>query len=136
MAALILLYFVCMRSKLVLSQGQHLEMITKKAFGKYISQGNRSDFLSCYRESHHKKEFIKFAGDLKYEIYQNPGDMEVFKWIKEAEEEMHKDAKDIYNCVLTNFGGSHELTVRIVEPEGGFISKIREKIEWKCFIKL
>ena len=75
MVAVILLYFIYMRSKIIQPQGQHLEMITKKAFGKYHSQGNKSNFLARYRELHLEDGFVTFAEDLKYEIYQNPGEM-------------------------------------------------------------
>ena len=103
-------------------------MITMKAFSKYHNQGKKSDFLARYRESHSNPEFEKFSGDLKYELYQNPGGIEFFEWINEAEQELHTDSKAIYECILTNFGGSQRITARIVDPEGGVVFKMKTKI--------
>ena len=87
--------------------------------------------MAHYREIHHSKsKREKFFGDLKYEMYQNPDKMEeVCTWVKEAEEELHKDANAIYDCVLTNFGGSHQVTARIVDPKGGIVTKMGSKID-------
>ena len=68
---------------------------------------------------------------MKYEIYQNPNGLEVFEWIKEAEQELHPNAKAVYNCVLANFGGSHQITARLVDPEGGMVLKIKTRINKK-----
>ena len=129
MALVILLYFIYMRSTQPSLLGQHLQMIAMKAFSKNHSQGNKSDFLALYRDAHLSPGFERFSGDLKYEISQNPGDVEVCKWIKEAEQELHSDAKAVYDCILTNFGGSHQVTVRIIEPDGSIMAKIKTKID-------
>ena len=123
MVLIILLYFTNMRTKTVLSQGQHLEMITKKSFEKYLNQGSKSGFLILYHETHLKPGFEEFCKSLKYEIYQNPDDLKLCKWIQEAEQELHKDARDAYNCILVNFGGSHPVTAKIADPES-LMSKI------------
>ena len=64
------------------------------------------------------------------ELYQNPaGVSEVCEWIKEAEEKVHSDAADIYNCILANFGGCHPLTARIADPQGGIGVKIKDRVK-------
>ena len=131
MILFILAYFPYLRVEPQHSEGQHLEMITKKAFNKYLYQREKSDFIAQYREIHlSESKCEKFFGDLKYEMYQNPAKMEeVCTWVKEAEEELHKDANAIYDCVLTNFGGSHQVTARIVDPKGDIVTKIGSKID-------
>ena len=138
MAFVILIYFIFMRSRISSSQDRHLEVIIMRAFRKYHSQSEKSDFLTRYRESHSNGEFERFSGDLKYELYQNPSGSEVFEWIREAEKELHPDAKTVYECILTNFGGSQRITARIVDPEGGVVLKINQaikprKIKWVFF---
>ena len=131
MALVILLYFIYMRSTKpsLLMLGHHLQMIAMKVFSKYPRQGNKSDFLAAYRDSHLGTGFKNFSEDLKYEISRNPGGEEVCKWIKEAEQELHSDAKAVYDCILDNFGGSHQVTARIIEPDGSMMAKIKTKID-------
>ena len=130
MILFILAYFPYLRVKQPHSAGQYLEMITKKAFNKYLYQREKSDFIAQYREIHlSESKCEKFFGELKYEMYQNPAKMEeVCSWVKEAEEELHKEANDIYDCVLINFGGSYQVTARIVDPQGGIVAKMGSKI--------
>ena len=74
-------------------------------------------------------KFELFSKELKYETYHSLAKMgQVFEWIKEAEEEIHSDPDEIYNCILANFGGSCCLTSRITDPSGGMIVKIQRGI--------
>ena len=104
-------------------------MITEKAFGKNHFQGTKSEFLIRYQKSHGSSEFDELCGTLKYEIYRNPDEMEVCKWVVEAEHELHKDSREVYECVLVNFGGSLDVTSRIADPEGGVIYKMSSKVD-------
>ena len=62
-------------------------------------------------------------------MYQNPARVEeVCSWVKEVEEELHKEASTIYDCVLTNFGGSNQVTARIVDPKGSIVAKMVSNI--------
>ena len=130
MLLFILAYFLYLRIKPQHSQGQYLETIAKKAFNKYLHQRDKSEFIGQYREIHiSESKYEKYFGDLKYEMYQNPAKVgEVCSWVREAEEELHKDASAIYDCVLTNFGGSYQVTARIVDPKGSILAKMRSKL--------
>ena len=90
-----------------------------------------------YAEMHESEaKFKLFCNELRYETYQNSMKMsETFKWIKEAEEELHGDPDEAYHCVLANFGGSATLTFRIIEPNGGIIYKIKAGINRIIFPK-
>ena len=130
MLIVIVTYFSSLKVEPQYSQGQYLVMITKKIFNKNLPQRNKADFIAQYREIHlSKSKCEKFFGDLKYEMYQNPDKMEeVCSWVKEAEEELHMEASAIYDCVLTNFGGSCQLTARVVNPQGSIVAKTMSKI--------
>ena len=120
MILFILAFFLYLRNPQH-SDGQELETIT---------QGDKSDFVAQYRKIHQSKSKCEqFYRDLEYEMYQNPARAEeVCSWVKEVEEELHKEASTIYDCVLTNFGGSNQVTARIVDPKGSIVAKMVSNI--------
>ena len=105
-------------------------MITKQSFKKCLHQKAESDFKALYVEIHQfGPNFEGFCQEVKYEMYQNPANVgQISKWVREIEEELHGEAEEIYKCINSNFGGSHYLTTRIVDPEGGVIAKIQTQI--------
>ena len=130
MLLFIWVYFTLLRDERPESVGQNIAMVAKQSFKKCLYQREESDFKAIYVENHQfGPNFEKFCGEVKFEMYQNPASMEVtLKWVREIEEELHGEAEEIYNCINTNFGGSHYLTTRIVDPEGGVFIKISSKI--------
>ena len=105
-------------------------MIAKQSFEKCLYQRDESEFKALYIEAHQfNPNFKRFCEELKYEMYQIPTKVsETLNWVREIEEEIHGDAEEIYKCINTHFGGSHYLTARIVDPEGGVMVKIQTKI--------
>ena len=130
MLIFILCYFTLLRDNEPKSENQHIKMIMKQSFQKCLHQRDESDFKSLYVEFHNfDPNFEEFCQELKYEMYQNPTKVgATFKWVREMEEKLHGESEEIYKCINTNFGGSHYLTKRMVDPEGGVLVKIREKI--------
>ena len=131
MLIFILCYFTLLRDEEPESESQHIQMIMKQSFEKCLHQRDESDFKALYVEIHQfDPKFEGFCQELKYEMYQNPAKVGVtFKWVRQMEEKLHGEAEEIYKCINTNFGGSHYLTARMVDPEGGVLVKIQTKID-------
>ena len=128
---LIFAYFLVLRDHIAQPEGLHLHMISRTAFRQCLFQKEKHEFKAIYAEMHQSQtKFGLFIKELKYETYRNLGKMvEVFEWIKEAEEEMHSNPEAIYNCILDNFGGTCCLTSRITDPSGGVLYKIKSRID-------
>ena len=130
MLALIFAYFLVLKDNIAQPEGLHLDMISKTAFRQCLFQKEKQEFKAIYAEMHQSEtKFELFSKELKYETYRNLVKMvEVFEWIKEAEEELHSEPDEVYNCILSNFGGSCCLTSRITDPSGGVMYKIKSGI--------
>ena len=130
MLAVIAVYFLVLKDNAVQPEGLHLDMISKTAFKQYLFQKDKHEFKAIYAEMHQSDiKFELFNKELKYETYRNLVKMvEVFEWMKEVEEELHSKPDEVYNCILTNFGGSSHLTSRITDPSGGVLFKIKSGI--------
>ena len=135
MLIFILGYFRLLTDEDPASESQHIRMIIKQSFKKCLHQKAVSDFKALYVEIHQfGPNFEAFCQEVKYEMYQNPAKVGLIsKWVREIEEELHGEAKEIYKCINSNFGGSHYLTTRIVDPEGGVIAKIQAKVNQMMF---
>ena len=53
----------------------------------------------------------------------------VCQWIREVEDELHEDVAERYHCYLSQYGGSHPLTARILNPPGGLELRVRKRID-------
>ena len=71
----------------------------------------------------------EYVRNVQYQIYQSTSSesKKMCQWVKEAEEELHGDPRHAYHCILNNFGGSHPITAKIIDPSGGLLKKFLKK---------
>ena len=88
----------------------------------------KEEFTSKYKKAHSSSsEMKKLVEEMKYNLYkkgnkENPG--EVSGWVKEIEDELHKNPEERYECILTHYKASHPMIARIADPKGGIIGRI------------
>ena len=51
--------------------------------------------------------------------------------VRNAEIEMHKNAKETYTCILKHYGGDHPLSARLANPSGGLLGNAKKLINQK-----
>ena len=114
-------------------------MIIQEANKEAQLREERMNFKTQYKTLHQEgTDMAEIITDLKYKMYskrtthKEEGLTEMCTWVREAEEEMHGDAAAAYDCILERFHGSHPLTARIVDPDGGFVHKMKCRID-ACF---
>ena len=82
----------------------------------------RRDFKTAYKNAHTKgRGMEEYVRNVQYQIYQSSSSesQRMCQWVKEAEEELHGDPRHAYHCILNNYGGSHPITAKIINPSGG-----------------
>ena len=83
----------------------------------------------------HSNNTQNLGDDEKWLIFErlfdvdDAGTQRICQQVKEAEIEMHKNAKDAYRCVLKHYAGDHPLTARIRQPSGGKKLKVKKRID-------
>ena len=88
-----------------------------------------------YIESHNAGDISQLVSSVKRGTYEklsvidDKSDVEeVCKTVREAEAEVHSDAKEAYKCILENYGGDHPLTARLADPSGGKLRMMKKRI--------
>ena len=56
---------------------------------------------------------------------------EICKQVRAAEVEIHRDSKEVYDCILKHFDGDHPITARLVDPSGGLMLKAKKFVNQK-----
>ena len=85
----------------------------------------------------HVNENVSLSQQVKEQTFDKLFDInddqasKVFKEVKEAEVEVHKNAKEAYDCVLNHYGGDHPITARLTDPSGGSALKVKKYINGK-----
>ena len=46
--------------------------------------------------------------------------------MRESEDEIHQNPEERYQCILNHYKASHLIIMRIADPEGGMIGRIRK----------
>ena len=125
-------------SYFVLPKIHYKQSLTKKVRTEYGIEDNnakrkeiatrKEEFTSKYKKAHSSSSEMKIlVEEMKYNLYkkgnkENPG--EVSGWVKEIEDELHKNPEERYQCILNHYKASHPMIDRIADPTGGIIGKI------------
>ena len=98
-----------------------------------IKSLTKEDFLSKYKLAHSDPlEMVAMVDKLKACYQKEEMDdkmIYVCHWIREVEEELHEEVAERYHCYLSQYGGSHPLTARILNPPGGLELRVRKRID-------
>ena len=102
---------------------------------------NKDAFIQHYTSIHESDKMQEFCQKVKYWFYSN-NDFEnqrnVFRWIREIEEKLHKTSENVYACILKNYKGDSCVVERICCPDGTAIERMKiacskdfsNKIQW------
>jgi len=107
-----------------------IEFGIKKTNVKALQEtaARKDEFITKYKKAHSNLSEMKMLVDeMKYDLYKkgNKGNQqEVSSWVKEIEDELHNNAEERYQCILTYYKASHPLIDKIADPEGGILGKI------------
>ena len=126
MMLLITIYWVFMSSNLPESIGAESERIhEEKDFEKDDYKRNHAN-----NNSAHSSEVKKITFENIYNV-EDEQVGEICQTVREAEEEVHQDARDTYSCILKNYGGDHPTTSRLKDPSGGMLLKGKKLVNKK-----
>ena len=82
----------------------------------------------------HKDSIICHSQDVLEHTYGNifnincHHEREICQEVRDAEIEIHKNAKETYNCILEHYSGDHPLTARLANPSGGLLGKTKRLV--------
>ena len=95
-------------------------------------RGTTETFIEEYITLHNSNQIVSFCQHIKL-WYYNHMDVErqqrVFTNIRKAEERIHGNAKDRYQCILKNYGGDAAVTERICCPDGTIVDIIKNSLQ-------
>ena len=82
----------------------------------------------------HKDSKISHSQDVLEHTYGNifnincHHEREICQEVRDGEIEIHKNAKETYNCILEHYSGDHPLTARLANPSGGLLGKTKRLV--------
>ena len=116
------------RQSLVKKIKQEFGMVNSKSKRNQDISTRKQEFTLKYIQAHSNTSEMKMlVEEVKYNLFkkgnkENLG--EISSWVKEIEDQIHKNPEECYQCILTHYKGCHPLINRIADPEGGIIGRL------------